>query len=155
VQRRQLDFRDFDTLAADVDRLHRDGYTKGGTWDLRQVCEHLTATMRMSIEGFTFKVPWWFTFLRPLIRRRLFKTRKMPAGIKGPDPLMPAATGEETAALNAFHKELIRIRDHPGPFQRSPVLGRLDPDEWRQFHLIHASHHLSFLIPQDAPQGSP
>jgi hypothetical protein len=153
VQRRQLDFQDFDSLTADVDRLHRDGYTKAGTWDLRQICEHLTASMRMSIEGFTFKVAWWFIFVGPLIRRRLFKTRKVPAGIKGPDSLMPASTGDETAALNAFHKELRRVRDHAGPFRPSPVMGRLSPEQWRQFHLIHAAHHLSFLIPRDSPLG--
>ena len=31
---------------------------------------------------------------------------------------------------------------HPSPF-----FGRLTPDQWRQLHLIHTAHHLSFLVP--------
>ena len=57
MQRRQLDFRDFDALTAEVERL-KSGYTKVGNWELGEVCHHLGRTMQSSLDGFKEKAPW-------------------------------------------------------------------------------------------------
>jgi uncharacterized protein DUF1569 len=148
VERRQLDFRDFDAVAAEVERLRSQGYTKAGTWDLREICDHLSTTMRMSLEGFTFKAPWLLrTLFGPIFRRRILKNRRMPVGIKAAQPLMPGPPGDEQASVKVFTELLARVRDPQAQFQPSPFFGVLSPDEWRQLHLIHAAHHLGFLIP--------
>ena len=150
MKRRQLDLRDFDALTAEVDRLKQSGYTKAGNWDLGQVCEHLGRSMQASLDGFGVRAPWFLrVFLAPFFKRRIFKTRVIPAGIKGPPELMPGPQVDETAAHKNFDAQLARVRDHPDAFQKHPFFGKLTTEEWRQFHLIHSSLHLGFLIPRE------
>src|SRR5438132_505258 len=149
MQRRQLDLRDLDALSAEVEHLKSVGCTKVGNWDLGQCCEHLAKSMRSSVDGFQFKAPWLQrVFLAPIFKRRIFKTRKMPAGIKGPPNLMPADQVDETTALKFFDEQLGRVRTATA-FEKHVFFGTLTHDEWIQFHLIHSSLHLSFLIPRD------
>jgi hypothetical protein len=148
--RRTLDFFDFDAVLADVERLRRDGYRRAGTWDLPQACDHLTRFMRGSLEGFGFQFPLPFRLAgRWLFLGRTLRTRRIPTGVKGPAPLMPPADVGGDAAVRAFAETVARVRDHRGDFHPSPLFGRLTPEQWRQIHLIHAAHHLSFLVPND------
>ncbi|HZT79571.1 MAG TPA: DUF1569 domain-containing protein [Gemmataceae bacterium] len=150
MTRRALDFRDFGAVAAEVERLRRTGYDQAGNWNLAQVCDHLAAAMRGSVEGFPFPGPWFFrTLIGPFARRVFFRRRRMPAGIQIPERFRPAADVDEAAAVRAFHAALALVRDWPGEFVPHPILGRFTPAQWRQFHLIHAAHHLSFLVPRD------
>jgi len=41
-----------------------------------------------------------------------------------------------------------RFAEHPGEMQPSPLFGKMTRDQWTDLHLIHASHHLSFLLPK-------
>ena len=50
-ERRHLDFHDFDAVTADVENLHKRGYTKLGNWDLSQVCNHLAINMGTALEA--------------------------------------------------------------------------------------------------------
>jgi hypothetical protein len=147
MPRRRLDFRDFEALTAEVERLKR-GCTKAGSWDLGQVCDHLGRSMQASLDGFKEKAPWLLrVFLAPIFKRRIFKTRVMPAGIKGPPSLMPGPQVDETTAVKYFDAQLARVRDNTGSFQAHPFFGKLTNEEWKQFHLMHASLHVGFLTP--------
>jgi hypothetical protein len=149
MERRQLDFHDFDSVAADIDRLHKNGYTKVGQWELCQACDHLSNVMRMSMEGFPFKAPWYIHLLAPLlVKGRMFKTRRMREGFQAPSAVMPSGGGDEKTSVNKCKDLLKRVRDYPGEFEPNPFFGKLTADEWRQHHLIHSAHHLSFLIPK-------
>ena len=153
ARRRQLNFDSFDALAVDVDRLRDGGYTRAGAWTLGQVCDHLSRFMRASIEGFSGPVPLPIRFARAtglgrLILRRTLKVRRIPEGVKGPADVMPGpAALDERAAVEAFRKAMADVRDHAGDFQPSPLFGPMTAEQWRQIHLIHAAHHLSFLLP--------
>ena len=126
MQRRQLDFRDFDALTAEIERLKRGGYMKAGNWDLGQVCEHLGKSMQSSLDGFKEKTPWLLrVFVAPIFKRRIFKSRVMPAGIKGPPSLMPRPQVDETTAVKYFDQQLARVRDHKGTFPKHPFFGKL------------------------------
>ena len=150
MQRRKLDLRDYNEFTAEVDRLKERGYTQLGNWNLGQACYHLAKSMQQSLDGFTVKAPWFLrVFLAPIFKRRLFKTRVAPAGIKGPPDMMPPAQVDEVSTLKAFDEQLARVRDHRGEFQNHPFFGYLSNEQWKQFHLIHASLHLSFLIPHE------
>ena len=152
VSRRKLDLRDFDAVAAEVDRLLAHGYDRAGNWSLAQACDHLSTFMRMSLEGFPLRVPWIISgFLGPLVVKRLtLWTRSIPAGYKTPQPLEPTSAADDAAAVLTFKDVLQRVwaaaQLHP-----SPLFGRMTPEQWREIHLIHASHHLSFLVPRPAP----
>ena len=150
--RRELDLPHLDGVLREVKHLQAGGYQRVGDWDLSQTCQHLGALIAQSVDGFNFKLPWYVRLLGPwLIKRSLFKTRSIRPGLTAPAPLQPAPDSgqDETAAIADLAEQIKRFIAadtlHP-----SPVLGRLEPDEWHQFHAIHASHHLSFLLPLGA-----
>ena len=148
MPRRQLDFHDFASVASDIDQLGKTGYSQVGKWNLFRTCDHLAKTMRMSLEGFPNNAPWYLRYLvAPLVKGRFFRTRRMPEGFKAPAGLDPSDAGDEQAAAQLCKDFLNRVRD-AREFQPHPVFGRLSPEEWRQVHLIHSAHHLSFLIPK-------
>jgi hypothetical protein len=149
MSRRALDFRAFDEVVADLDRL-KHGYTKGGNWDLGQACWHLNALIRGSLDGFTGKpAPWIARLFGPLFVRWMLKKRRMPAGFKTPAQFEPPAIADEAAEVWQLMQLIERFQKHTGALHPSPFAGPLTNEQWRELHLVHCSHHLSFLHPTD------
>jgi hypothetical protein len=68
---------------------------------------------------------------------------------------MPADRVEDDAGIDRLVGAIDRYVNHTGPVRPSPLLGKLTRAEWDQIHLIHASHHLSFIVPDDpTPAGN-
>lgn len=148
IQRRRLDFRHFAQVAEELDRLHALGYTRSGRWDLAQICEHLAVFMEMSLTGFRFRFPWPTRVMgRSVLRQLTLWRRSIPAGFSAPRELIPRSELSHAAAIAAVKKLLCRVRDAQR-FQPSPLFGRMNAEDWRQIHLIHCAHHLSFLVPR-------
>jgi len=147
MNRRELDFRDFDALLADIQRLHEQGYEKAGQWNLGQICKHLSITMEMSLEGFPFKGPWLFRkVIGPFVKPRFFRSRKIKPGLPAPPTMVAEPDSDEGQAIEQLKQITTRVREHRGEFQPHPFFEYLSPEQWLQLHLIHAAHHLSFLI---------
>jgi hypothetical protein len=154
MQRRQLDFHDFDAIAQDIDRLHTRGYQKVGNWDLAQVCTHLARTMEWSLTGTKFQAPWLFRnwvarkLLVPIVLGRILKKRRLKTGFQAPAELIPSASPAAEAEAVLQCKQLLqRVRDHQGEFCLHPFFVKVTPEQQRQIHFIHSAHHLSFLVP--------
>ena len=148
MQRRELDLPNLDAVLQDVHRLHVQGCHKAGQWDLAQACTHMSIPINQSIDGYTFQVPWPLRLLgRTLIKKRMFSTRRIRAGLKAPANFTPAPGGNEQQAINDLEQAIRRFRHHHGEYQLHPIFGRMSPQQWHQFHTIHAMHHLSFLAP--------
>ena len=145
MKRRALDFRDFEALLDDVDSLSKHGYDQVGDWDLAQICHHVALPINQCIDGFAFKAPWLLRLLGPPLMRRIFRQRRIKAGLKAPGPMIPPAGLDQAKAIDGLRQAVGRLRDHAGPYQRHPLGGELSPQQWHDFHLIHAAHHLSFL----------
>jgi|SRR5437667_6575951 len=147
---RELRFADCAAVRAELDRLHTGGYERTGNWDLAQVCDHLNFFVVGSLDGHQFKVPWIFKVLfgRMVLRRLLTKRKFKPGGFTPQKPL-PAPGGDEAAAVARFKNTLSRFESHPGEYHDSPFFGHLTRDQWRDLHLIHAAHHLGFLVPKN------
>lgn len=157
MQRRKLDFHDFDAPGREADRLLRDGYHKAGNWDLTLTCEHLAVVMEGSLDGFTFPPASWFwrRLLGPVLVRVVLWTRWIKQGVSCPDPsFCPLGKSGAAEAVERFKRAFQRVRDRTGEFVPHPILGRLTPEQWRQVHLIHAAHHFSFLIPNEERAGA-
>jgi hypothetical protein len=151
VGQRQLQFKDFAEVCAEVDRLHREGHDKLGQWDLAQVCDHLTYFVQASLDGATFRVPWLVKVLfGRLVLRRILKEGRMKEGAPTPQKPLPTAGGDEAAAVARFKQVIERFQAHQGEFHASPFFGYLTPEQWRELHLIHCAHHLGFLSPKAA-----
>jgi hypothetical protein len=154
VERRTLTFSGFGAVTSDLDRLHQGGYQKAGQWDLAQICDHLSYFIQGSLDGHAFKVPWLIRVLfGRLVLRRILKNRQMKVGGFTPQNPLPQPGGDEQAAVARLKSLLDRLNTHEGDLHRSPFFGYLTPQQWRDLHLIHCAHHLSFLIPQDKRQA--
>jgi len=148
MSRRALDFRTIEEVVAELDRLQAGSYQKGGNWDLAQVCNHLAIFVRGSLDGFTTpKPPWYVRLIAPLFVRWMLWKRWMPERVKIPPALQPQPNADETKEVQGLMQLLLRFKEHRGPLYPSPFAGDFRYDTWREIHLIHCAHHLSFLHP--------
>ena len=146
--RRKLYFDDADALLREVDSLLASGYSRAGKWSLGQMCDHLAKVIEMSIDGYPMMMPapvrWlvrWVAFKK--IQRHEPLSRKVPA----PKWLQPADGVEDRAGVDRLRAVVARWKAHAGPMRPSPIFGAMTNEEWRNVHLWHAEHHLSFLHP--------
>ncbi len=159
MQRRYIDFRTCDEVSVEIDRLKADGFAPAGNWSLAQICAHLAKSMEESLDGYTATVSLPIRILvrcgaGRLILRRILKKRRMPNNIKGPAAMMPTDTADEFAAVARIREALGRTQA-AASFHPSPIFGKVAAEQMRQIHLIHAAHHLGFLIPRESQQPAP
>ncbi len=144
--RRNIQFSDFDHVAADVSELQAHGYQRCGNWTLSQICDHLAIFMRGSLDGFASKMPWVFRVtIGRFFLRRILRQRKMTTGVRVPKVFLPGEPADDAASVESFLQLVRRYQNHTGPMAPSPIFSELSREEWDQLHLIHAAHHLSFL----------
>jgi len=147
--RRDLQFHTFGEVLADLDLLRQGGYDRAGSWDLAQICDHLTYFIEASLDGYTLRVPWLLKVLfGRWVLRRILTQKKMKAGVRTPQKPLPAPGRDEAAAVARLKRVIGRLESHSGELHDSPFFGHLTPGQWRELHLIHCSHHLSFLVPR-------
>jgi hypothetical protein len=152
VARRRLDFRSWDELLADAERLACRGYDRAGTWSLAQALDHVGAGLRVALTGPTKRLPWMMrmsarSFALPMMRA----CRWIPAGIPAPtwwQPQVPADADDATAVVR-FRAEVEAFLAHAGPYHPHPAFDRIGRESYEDLMLIHASHHLGFLVPRD------
>ena len=148
--RRTLRFDSLEDSLVEIRSLHETGYELVGNWDLSKACQHLTKTMRMSIEGAPFNLPF---FLKPIARWILF--RSVMAGeptrlpLKTVRQFLPDDSGMVIKDMADYELYVNKVMAADAPLLANhPVFGRITKDEWRRFHAWHAAHHLSFLLPK-------
>ncbi|MBX7105268.1 MAG: DUF1569 domain-containing protein [Gemmataceae bacterium] len=147
--RRQLEFHSFHDVRNELDRLRKNGYTKLGTWDLAQACEHLTFFVSGPMDGHPYKVPWLLkTLFGRMVLKRILSGRQMKNGVPTPQKPLPAPGGDEAAAIDRLKSAIARLEAHQGPWHDSPFFGHLTPEQWRELQLIHCQHHLGFFEPR-------
>ncbi|MFM7519159.1 MAG: DUF1569 domain-containing protein [Planctomycetota bacterium] len=151
VTRRRVDFRSWEDVLADADRLVRGGYDRAGKWSLAQVLDHVGAGLRVAISGSANRMPWPMRMLArsaalPVMRR----WRWIPAGIPAPRWWQPQVSrdADDAAALARFRAEVEAFHAYQGPYHPHPAFDRLDREAYDDLMLIHASHHLRFLVPR-------
>ena len=151
VERRPLTFDCLQDSVSEIHRLNESGYAKAGNWDLAQMCQHLSKSMRIAIEGAPFRLPF---FLQPVARWMLYDTvmqgrrTRLPlitAPQFRPDasPNAEAEIAEYETLVNAVTADdAVLLPDHP-------LFGTVTPEYWHKFFAWHAAHHLSYLIPHE------
>lgn len=152
VRCRRLDFRSWDALRADVDHLACSGYDRVGAWSLAQALDHVGAGLRVALTGPTNLLPWPMrmaarSLALPIVRR----CRWIPAGIPAPGWWQPQVPfdADETTAIARFRDEVAAFHAHVGRYHPHPAFDRIDRERYDDLMLIHASHHLGFLVPRD------
>ncbi len=152
IEERTVDFHSGDEVIADIEHLRRAGYTKTKNWNLTQVCEHLSATMKGGMDGFGFRLPW---ILRNTVVKwmfaRMLRKRKMPNGAPTFARLKPTPEIEDDdAIIDDCIATIKRAETFDGSLEDYAPLDHLTADDWREFSWLHASHHLRFLVPNDS-----
>lgn len=153
--RRDLRFDTLDAAVRDAEHLLAVGYDRVGRWDLAQCCGHLEAWLRYPLDGY----PWTPLLLRPvmfLVRnfvaprglRKALETGTAAAGNPTIPVSVPAPGGDPATAVAAFRASAARFQAHTGPVHPSPLFGAMDRETLTRLHVIHAAHHLSFLVPK-------
>lgn len=151
VEKRKLAFDNFDQVIDEVERLRSGGYTPAGAWNLSEVCEHLTLTMRGGIDGSLKLAPW---ILRATIFRwladRIIRTGHMPSGFQAPTELLPQDREEDDPAkIDACIATLRESAEFAGPLPPHPFSTSMTLEKWKRLMLVHAAHHLGFLHPAE------
>jgi len=148
-QRRRLDFTNWPALLADIDHLHQAGYQRAGNWDLSQILDHIGEGLRTAVRGNKNRGPWIIRkLLGPIILKRILKQRRMKAGIKVPKWWLPGPAHDESDAVARFRSDLSAFQALSSTPLPHPFFGQLTKSQWNDLILIHASHHLSFLLPR-------
>ena len=150
LHRRQLDFKSWPETLTDIDHLRRVGYDRAGNWDLSQIVEHVGEGLRTALRGTNHRAAWIIRkLLGPIVLRRILRQRRMKAGIKVPQWWLPGPTHDESAAIDGFRADLSAFQEMTtDPFPH-PFFGAITRQQWNDLALIHAAHHLSFLVPRD------
>jgi hypothetical protein len=151
-----------DDVIAEIERLQSEGYSAGGKWNLSQICEHLTATMRMGLDGGQ-RMPWLLrkTMGAWLIRSWL-KNRALRNGLPTLDRLLPKAksegaateTADDPAAISTCIATLREVRDFAGELPPHSMCDGIDLPTYKELCVIHAQHHLGFLTPRESEKLS-
>ena len=144
----------FDRVLDDVAALRRGGYTRLGTWSLPQVCRHLAVPVELvltpptTLEQTDEQAAAW---------RQLRAAIASPGGLPPGRPLPSTALDPPADCTDAECDRLAAayaaFAAYPHTHVTSPRFGPIPVAESRQFHLAHANHHLSFLVP--TPTGRP
>ena len=150
-------FADLDAVEREVEHLLAVGYDKAGNWDLAQICGHLGKWLRFPMDGFP-KAPAPIRAMLWLLRvtigrkklREYLTTGQMKTGTPTLKESVPAPKGDEAAAVSLFKTTLGRAKTYTGVLQPSPLFGQLTREEWVKLNLVHAAHHLSFLVPKSS-----
>jgi hypothetical protein len=154
-QRRPLRFNDLDEVVQDAESLLTRGYDKAGNWNLAQVCGHLAEWLRFPVEGFPkapapIRAVFWV--LRKTVGRKklltYITTGSFPAGKPTMPETVPPAGGDPREAIEKLKTGVDRLKAHTGPIVPSPLFGPMTKDEAVRMQLVHAAHHLSFLVPK-------
>lgn len=156
VARRRLDFRSWEHVLDDADRLARGGYHRAGKWSLAQVLDHVGAGLRVAVAGSERRLPWPMRMSAracalPLLRA----ARWIPAGLPAPSwwqPQVPA-DADDAAAVARFRTEVAAFREHEGRYEAHPAFDRIDRESYDDLMLVHASHHLGFLVPRETARS--
>lgn len=160
--RRQLQFRSWDEVRADLDSLLA-GYDQAGNWDLGQACKHLNDWLRFPMDGFP-ETPWpiraMFFFVRYLfgkfLLRKILRAGKMTDGVPtSPETVYERTPGQvERDAVNELKCTIDRFELFHGEIHPSPVFGKMDRQTAEQLQWVHFAHHLGHLCPLGTPASS-
>ena len=101
-----------------------------------------------AVHGNKHQGPWIVRkFLGPIILGRVLRQRRMKAGIKVPKWWLPGPTHDESEEVSRFRADASAfqaLKSEPFPH---PFFGHISKAQWNDLVLIHAAHHLGFLLP--------
>jgi hypothetical protein len=146
VKRRKIQFDSFSAMLDDVERLQRDGYQRAGKWDLGTMCCHLADAIERSMDGFKTRAPLMIRLASPLVLPIVLSTKRIPSGVNVAEIALPSGEQNAQQQIERLRRVIERYQAHREPLYPHPMFGRISRSKFDRLHLIHAAHHLSFLV---------
>lgn len=153
---RHLEFQQLSDIALEARRLLASGYQRSGNWNLAQICQHVNEWLRFPIDGYPtvpiFLKPF-FWFMRqtigPAQLKKILSTKSFSKNSPTmPSTVFPADRETDEVAVQQLVATVDRFDKYQGPMHASPLFGRLDRQTHVRLQLVHAAHHLGYLIPR-------
>lgn len=147
--RRELHFESIQDILADAEQLASNEVECLGNWSCGQIFDHLAKTFKATVDGVSFRAPWYIRLCAPLMKKK-FLTKSMPAGFQFPERMRPDFEPADPVStedgLNHLREAIHRYQSAPN---RAPhvVFGNMTNEEWDQLHCRHSELHLSFAVP--------
>jgi len=147
MERRKLEFNSYEEVIAELERLKDSENEQLGNWKLGDICFHLNFYFTGSLNGFKVMLPWVIrTFMGRPALWWLLRHEYKPGGTTVPKSIPKGDNNiEETVNITIG---LLKLLSEAKELQPSSFFGTLTVDQWREMHLRHAAHHLSFLTPK-------
>lgn len=147
TKQRELSFDTYADVIVEIELLETVDYEKLANWNLGQICHHLSYYQKGALDGFGFDLPWLVKyFIGKPMKRKTFKTGRMKAGGQTLKQSVANDSIDDAAAIHEC-KEQLRLLESAETLQPSPLYGEMTIEEWKRLLLIHAAHHLGFLVP--------
>ncbi|MFT3787821.1 MAG: DUF1569 domain-containing protein [Tepidisphaeraceae bacterium] len=132
---------------AEIERLRAGPCAKAGNWNLQQILWHVTLPIRSFLSP---PAPGQNATPEQAAKKAgfvdvLIKSEGPPKNFDAPPAFVPAAdlpASEIDVALDLLRK----LAAYPHASVYTEPFGPIPIDEWRKLNLLHASHHLSYLI---------
>lgn len=144
--RRTLEFRSFDDVMPDVERLLA-GHTTVGKWSLAQICRHLATVLRRVVDLPASTPHDPSKVLGPEKKREVLETGILPEQLPAPPEILPGEVLDERAEAEGLRQALAYYQASPGPVIPHRLFGPLSREEWDRLQRAHLAHHLSFAVP--------
>ncbi len=128
-----------------------------GKWSTAEVLEHLQRTYTGTSKGLERVLERGAPMVTPVgLKLRIAQwyvtcLGRLPEGRKSPKAAEPTGTALSTELPRTIFEKLAEMdallvrceeRFGRGKLMDHPILGALNPAEWRKFHLAHGRHHL-------------
>jgi len=144
--RRTLRFQSLDEIMPEVERL-LDGNSTVGNWSLGQMCRHLAAILRASVDMPASPPRDRSRRVDDERGREMLESGALPEGLKTAPPFEPPAGLDDREEAEALRAAIAHYRASSGPVMAHPMFGEIPRADWDRFHCHHCAHHLSFAIP--------
>jgi len=149
--RRELHFESVDDILADAEQVMGKPHRAVGNWSAAQILEHLALAFNRSVDGSSYRPPFFVRWAASLLKRRILKG-PMPSGFKMPKAMqpdfMPPDNATDQNALEELHTSINRYKS-AAQLAPNVALGKLSREEWDKLHLRHAEMHLGFIVPSE------
>ena len=144
-RRERLSFASTEDAIRDIERLSR-GYSKCGSWSLPQTCWHLEAVLRFRMVPGPFPPNTAEQDARRPVLAQILANGTLPTKIEAPAQALPPAKADDSMIATAI-AALRKWDSYSGDIAPHRLFGHLTRNEARRLNLVHAAHHLSYLVP--------
>lgn len=148
--RRMLRFESLYDVLADAEQLAAGDVRMLGNWSLAQAFSHVAAGFNSSLDGSSFKPPFFVRMLAPLMRNK-FINKELPCGFPTPQEaegqFLPQDSAETQTALDELCRAVKRLQQTEER-AKHPLFGDLSRQDSDNFQMRHAEMHMSFAVPK-------